>query len=154
MGSEMPEPLYILTESPLHGLGLFAARRIRKGTKIIEYVGERIDEEEANRRYDDESMEHHHTFLFSVNDEEIIDAAVDGNDARFINHSCDPNAEAVLEGDRIFIIATRTIRPGEEITYDYQLERDDTPEELWYTLYACHCGAVNCRRTILDSHAA
>ncbi len=147
----MREPLYKLSTSPLHGLGMFAARRIRKGTSIIEYVGERIDEDEATARYDDESMSHHHTFLFGVDEDVIIDAAVDGNDARFINHSCDPNCEAVLDGDRVFIVAVKTIQPGEELTYDYALEREDTPEKLWYTLYACRCGAANCRGTILDT---
>lgn len=150
----MPDPLYTLTESPIQGLGLFAARRIRKGTRIIEYTGEHITEEEASRRYDDDAMIRHHTFLFSVGEDEVIDAAVGGNDARFINHSCQPNCEAVQDEDRIFIVALRKIESGEELTYDYQLERDEEPDATWAALYACRCGAPNCRGTLLDVSGA
>jgi SET domain-containing protein len=75
---------------------------------------------------------------------------VNGNDARFINHSCNPNCETVIEGSRVFIDAIRSIRAGEELGYDYQLtwESTDDPEEL--ALYACHCGAKHCRGTMLD----
>ena len=149
----MPEPFYTLTNSRIQGKGLFAARRIRKGTRIIEYTGERIDEDEASRRYDDDAMDRHHTFLFGVDEDTVIDAAVGGNDARFINHSCDPNCEAVMEDDRIFIFALRKIDPGEELTYDYQLERGDESAESWTTLYPCRCGAANCRGTLIDTAA-
>jgi len=149
----MSEPLYTLTNSRIQGKGLFAARRIRKGTRIIEYTGERITEDEASSRYDDDAMERHHTFLFGIDDDTVIDAAVGGNDARFINHSCDPNCEAVIEDDRIFIFALRKIDAGEELTYDYQLERGDESADTWTTQYPCRCGAPNCRRTLIDSAA-
>ncbi len=138
-----------LRKSAIQGLGAFATRQIRSGQRIIEYTGEHIGNDEADRRYDDEKMKRHHTFLFIVNSKEIIDAAVGGNDARFINHSCDPNAEAVVEGKRIFIYALRTIRPGEEVLYDYQYERttDHTDEDEKF--YKCRCGAENCRGSIL-----
>ncbi len=141
---------YILRKSPIQGYGLFASRDIKKGKTIIEYTGEHITEEEASRRYDDDAMDQHHTFLFSVGDDDVIDAAVGGNDARFINHSCDPNCEAVQDDNRIFIVSTRKIREGEELTYDYQLERDDEPDESWTTRYACRCGSPKCRGTLLD----
>ena len=91
-----------------------------------------------------------HTFLFVVDDEVCIDAGVDGNDARFINHSCDPNCESNIEGGRVFIDAIRTIEPGEELGYDYALtwESSDDPAEL--ALFACRCGAAGCRGTMLD----
>jgi uncharacterized protein len=145
-GKEQP---FELRKSAIQGLGAFATRKIRRGQRIIEYTGEHIDNDEADRRYDDEKMKRHHTFLFIVNDKEIIDAAVNGNDARFINHSCDPNAEAVVEGKRIFIYALRTIQPGEEVLYDYQYERteDHTAEDEKF--YKCRCGAENCRGSIL-----
>src|SRR5689334_2436613 len=91
-------PLIEVRRSPIAGLGVFAARAIPEGTRLIEYTGERIGPEEADRRYDDDAMTSHHTFLFAVDDDVVIDAAVGGNDARYINHSCAPNCEAVDEG--------------------------------------------------------
>ena len=91
-----------------------------------------------------------HTFLFVVDDDLCIDAGVGGNPARFINHKCDANCETIIEGRRVFIEAIRTIQPGEELGYDYQLtwESTDDPDEL--ALYNCRCGAANCRGTMLD----
>ena len=148
MANEKGQP-FELRKSEIQGLGAFATRQIRRGQRIIEYTGEHIGNDEADRRYDDEKMKRHHTFLFIVNSKEIIDAAVGGNDARFINHSCDPNAEAVVEGKRIFIYALRTIRPGEEVLYDYQYERTDDHTEEDEKFYKCRCGAENCRGSIL-----
>lgn len=135
--------------SRVHGRGAFATRRIRKGARVIEYVGERIDGDEADARYDDESMEHHHTFLFEVGKDSFIDAAHNGNEARFINHSCGPNCAAYQEGERIFIEATQNIQPGIELNYDYDLGPVDDYPARWRELYACRCGADNCRGTIL-----
>jgi hypothetical protein len=80
----------------------------------------------------------------------VIDAGVGGNEARFINHSCDPNCETVIEGGRVFIEALRDIEPGEELGYEYGLtwESTDDPEEL--ANYACRCCAASCRGTMLD----
>ncbi len=142
-------PYFIIRQSSIQGRGAFALRRIRKGTRIIEYTGERISSAEADRRYDDDSMRRHHTFLFTVTSRTVVDAAVHGNDARFINHSCDPNCEAVIEDGRIFIEAIRTIQPGEELGYDYQYEREQGYGEEEERFYACRCGAPNCRGTIL-----
>lgn len=142
-------PFFEVRRSPIQGRGAFALRRIRAGTRIIEYIGERISEEEADRRYDDTKMKRHHTFLFTLDDGTVIDAAVGGNDARFINHSCAPNCEAVIEDGHIYIEAIRTIQPGEELVYDYQYERTDDTDDSDEALYPCHCGAPNCRGTIL-----
>jgi SET domain-containing protein len=138
-----------LRRSEIQGQGAFAIRPIRRGTRIIEYVGERITPEEADRRYDDDGMGRHHTFLFSVDKRTVIDAAVDGNEARFINHSCAPNCEAIDEKKRIYIEAIKSISPGEELVYDYGYERDGTEDEDWERLYVCKCGAPTCRGTIL-----
>jgi SET domain-containing protein len=138
-----------LRESAIQGRGGFAIRTIPRGTRIIEYVGERISNEEADKRYDDGGMGRHHTFLFSIDSKTVIDAAVDGNEARFINHSCAPNCEAIDERKRIYIEAIRTIAPGEELTYDYAYERDGTEDEEWERVYMCKCGAPTCRGTIL-----
>jgi uncharacterized protein len=142
-------PLFEVRASPIAGLGVFATRRIRRGARIIEYVGERISSEEASERYDDDAMKHHHTFLFAVDDDTVIDAAVGGNEARFVNHACAPNCEAVNEDGRIFIEAIEDIAKGTELVYDYALVREDRWKESWRKLYACRCGAPKCRGTIL-----
>jgi len=143
-------PLYVVKRSKIHGRGVYAARRIRSGTRIIEYVGDRISHDEADSRYEMKADDDGHTFLFVVDDDLCIDAGVGGNAARFINHKCDANCETIIEGRRVFIEAIRTIQPGEELGYDYQLtwESTDDPEEL--KLYACRCGAPQCRGTMLD----
>jgi len=146
---EKANKYFELRRSSIQGRGAFATRPIKRGTRIIEYTGERISPEEADRRYDDGGMGRHHTFLFSVDSKTCIDAAVDGNDARFINHSCDPNCEAVDERKRIYIEAIRDIAEGEELAYDYQYERDGTEDEKWEKIYVCKCGAPTCRGTIL-----
>ena len=143
-----PQP-FELRASSIQGRGAFATRAIRKGARIIEYLGERISQAMADERYDDTKMSRHHTFLFNVDEDTVIDAAHEGNDARFINHSCDPNCQAFLEGDRIFIYALRDIAAGEELSYDYAYDRteDMGPEEE--ALYVCRCGTQACRGTIL-----
>jgi len=143
-------PMFIVRRSRIHGSGVYAARRIRKGTRIVEYVGERITHAEADARYEAKGEDDGHTFLFVVGPRIVIDAGVGGNEARFINHSCDPNCETVIEGGRVFIEAVRTIQPGEELGYEYGLtwESTDDPEEL--ANYACRCGARQCRGTMLD----
>lgn len=139
-----------LRRSPIAGLGAFATRGIKKGTRIIEYTGERISNAEADRRYDEDKMSDHHTFLFTLNRQTVVDAAVGGNEARFINHSCAPNCEAVIEdGRRIYIEALEDIPLGTELVYDYQYERMDDHTADDERFYACQCGAPGCRGTIL-----
>src|ERR1019366_7186859 len=101
-------------------------------------------------RYDDHEGGPHHTFLFTVSRRVVIDATVNGNEARFINPSCDPNCESVIEGGRVFIDAAKPIKTGTELTYDYAYTRDGSETEEDETgLYGCRCRATSCRRTIL-----
>jgi uncharacterized protein len=144
-------PKFEVRRSRVHGRGVFALRRIRKGTRLIEYVGQRVSHEEADRRYADKDERDNHTFLFTVDKRTVIDAGVDGNDARFFNHSCDPNCESVIEGRRVWIEAIRTIAPGDEMTYDYQIVRDDGDPPDIDKIFACRCGAEHCRGTMLWS---
>ena len=136
--------------SPIHGTGVYAKQAIKKGTRIIEYLGERISHAEADRRYELKGDDDGHTFLFIASNRTVIDAGVQGNAARFINHHCSPNCETVIENSRVFIEAIRNIAEGEELGYDYQLtwESTDDPQEL--ALYECRCGAKRCRGTMLD----
>jgi SET domain-containing protein len=146
-GGDLP---FELRPSRIAGLGAFATRPIKKGTRIIEYTGERISNAESDRRYDEAKMASHHTFLFTLNRQTVVDAAVGGNEARFINHSCAPNCEAVIEdGRRIYIEAIKDIPVGEELVYDYQYERTADHTEEDERFYACRCGAPGCRGTIL-----
>jgi SET domain-containing protein len=145
----MEQPWFELRRSSIQGRGAFATRRIPKRTRIAEYVGEHISHAEADRRYDDEKMARHHTFLFTLSSRTVIDGAVGGNDSRYINHSCEPNCEAVIEGRRIFIYALRDIAAGEELVYDYRYERDANATEADEKMYVCHCGAPTCRGSIL-----
>jgi uncharacterized protein len=151
MSANGREPLYVVRHSPIHGRGVFAARYIRKGTRIVEYTGERISNREADRRYDDTHMKRHHTFLFTLDKKTVIDGAIatGGGDASFINHSCDPNCEAIITGKKIFIHALRGIYPGTELAYDYQYERTGKNDAKLEKFYFCQCGADNCRGSIM-----
>jgi hypothetical protein len=143
-----PPRLFIVRHSPIHGRGVFATVEIPKGTRIIEYTGERISHDEANARYsstDGAAL----VLLFTVDKTTVIDAAVGGNDARFINHSCTPNCRSVKEDGRIFIEARRRIAPGEELTYDYRLEVNALERKRGAVLYPCACGSARCRGTLI-----
>ena len=143
--------LFEVRHSSIHGYGVFAARRIRKGTSVIEYLGERVSHAEADERYKDKVSTDNHTFLFTVDEKTVIDAGVNGNEARFINHGCDPNCESAISNKRVFIMAIRTIQPGEELAYDYQIERDSGDAPDIDDVYACRCGAMNCRGSMLEA---
>jgi SET domain-containing protein len=138
-------------DSGIHGRGVYATRAIKKGTRIVEYLGERITHAEADRRYARKGDDDGHTFLFIASRRTVIDAGVNGNAARFINHSCDPNCETVIENGRVFIESIRRIKPGEELGYDYQLTWESTDDPVELSLYACRCGAKRCRGTMLDT---
>jgi SET domain-containing protein len=145
--ADKPRPFEV-RRSRIQGRGVFATAQIRKGKKLIEYVGEPITPEEADRRYDDANGRHH-TFLFVLNDTTVLDARRGGNDARFINHSCEPNCETVIDNDRIWIRSITPIAPETELVYDYRFDWDDAyePDDVRY--YACRCGGAKCRGTIL-----
>jgi SET domain-containing protein len=144
-----PQPFEI-RDSPIAGRGAFALRRIAKGERVTEYIGERITHAEADRRYDDDSMHEHHTFLFTVSGRTVIDATVDGNDSRYINHSCDPNCESEVVRGRVYVLALRDIAEGEELHYDYAYQRDGTESEVEEGQYRCRCGTRLCRGSIME----
>ena len=143
-------PLVEVRNSPVHGRGVFAAKPIAKGARIIEYIGDRISHDAADKRYDDHDENDNHTFLFIVDKKTVIDAGVGGNDARFINHQCEGNCESVIENRRVFIKATRAIAPGEELGYDYEIGRDKDDPDNVDEIYACRCGTPKCRGTMLE----
>jgi len=135
--------------SAIQGRGMFALGPIRKGARVIEYIGERISHREADRRHTSEDGWFAHTMLFIVDGKTVIDATYRGNSARWMNHSCRPNCEAVDDGGRIYIEAIRGIRPGEELTYDYNLMLDEPHTPAAKKAHPCRCGALRCRGTLL-----
>ena len=138
-----------IKSSPIQGLGAFATERITRGTRLIEYAGERLTPAEADARYPDDEAVRHHTYLFAIDDDVVIDAAVDGNEARFINHSCDPNCDAVIDDGRIWIETIRAVEPGEELAYDYAYTLEERHTPAAKKRFPCRCGSVRCRGTIL-----
>jgi uncharacterized protein len=119
--------------SPIHGQGGFAAQFMSKGTRIIEYAGERITKAESLRRCEAQNW-----FIFGLDEEFDLDGNVEWNPARFLNHSCAPNGEAVCEDGRVWIVALRDIQSGEEITFNYGYDLAD------YAEHPCQCGAPEC----------
>lgn len=142
-------PAFVVKGSRIHGRGVFAARQIAAGTRIVEYKGERITEEQAVERHGRDPENPHHTFFFSLEDGRMIDGDAGGNNARWINHACEPNCQAREENGRVFIYALRDIAPGEELGYDYGLVLDARHTAAVKRDYACRCGAPNCRKTML-----
>jgi SET domain-containing protein len=137
-------------KSGVHGTGVYATARIRKGTRIIEYTGERLPWKEAMDLPPNDPARPFHTFFFSLDNGDVIDAARGGNAARWINHSCDPNCETSETDDRIFIYALRTIHPGEELFYDYRIVPAERRTKALEKDFACHCESPNCRGTMLE----
>ena len=144
------EPLFEIRSSPLAGKGAFATQPIPAWTRLIEYTGERVSHEVADARYeDDEAAGNTHTVLFTVDDKTVIDAGVGGNEARFFNHSCGPNCQSRIVRKRVYLETIKDIEPGEELTYDYEIPREGESDETARRKWPCHCGAPNCRGTLL-----
>ena len=144
-------------QSDIHGNGVFAIANIKKGEQVVEYKGKRRTHAEVDKD-DTGDVESGHTFLFTLNDDYVIDANHKGNKARWINHSCDPNCEAVIdehEGknrkkDRVLIEAIRNIKPGEELTYNYGITLDEPHTSRLKKIWECKCGSKKCTRTMLQ----
>ena len=135
--------------SGVHGKGVFALQPIPAGEVILEYVGEIIKWPEALRRHPHDPSDPNHTFYFTIDDGQVIDANVGGNASRWINHACEPNCEADQDGSRVFIKALRDLMPGEELFYDYGLVIDERYTPALKKQYECRCGSPVCRRTML-----
>lgn len=135
--------------SAIHGRGVYATCFIPKGTAIIEYVGERIDKKESERRGNAQHAKSLKTgdaavYIFILSKTYDIDGNVPWNTARLINHSCNPNCEAWIVGRKIFVHALRDIDAGEELTFDYGFDVD------CYEDHPCRCGADQCKGYIVS----
>ncbi len=123
----------VFKKSPIHGVGGFARQFVAVGTRVIEYVGEKITKAESLRR-----CEHNNEYIFALDDEFDLDGNVPWNPARFLNHSCSPNCEAKPDGERVWFVALRDIAAGEELTFNYGYDLED------YREHPCRCGATDC----------
>lgn len=147
----MKNELVVVKNSAIHNKGVYAARDISQGMKIIEYVGEKVTKEEGTRRGDlqtelakkDPSIGE--VYIMELDDEYDIDGNIPNNPAKFINHTCDPNCRDTVEDGRVWIVATRDIKKGEELGYNYRFGLDD------FQNYPCRCGSARCFGYILDS---
>lgn len=147
----------VAKKSAIHGDGVFATAAIAAGERVIRYKGLLRSHDEVDALYG-ERPEDGHTFLFTLNEDYVIDANVDGNVARFINHSCAPNCEAVVHQnkngkrhkDKIQIEAIRDIAAGEELTYNYGIVLHEPHTAKLKKLWACHCGSPQCTGTLLQ----
>ena len=149
-GRAKPTKRIEVRRSGIHGRGVFARERIRKGARIIEYTGRRVPWKEAQELPPFDPKNPYHTVYFSVDDGDVIDAAVGGNEARLINHSCEPNCETYEEEGRIFVHALRGLRPGEELFYDYKMIPAKRRTRKVEKEFACFCGTKRCRGTMLE----
>lgn len=148
----------VARRSPIHGNGVFAVSAIPKGDEVIQYKGTLMTHAEADEMYGD-GGETGHTFLFTLNDDYIIDANRKGNTARWINHSCQPNCRAMVEEsssgdprkDKVVIEAIRAIKPDEELTYDYGIVLEVPHTARLKKLWVCRCGSPKCTGTLLKS---
>ena len=145
MGREPITSKYIeVRESEIHGTGVFASTKVPKGKKVIEYIGEKITKKESARRSialiekNRGSETDGAVYIFEVNKRHDIDGNIPENTARFINHSCDPNCEPDVIKNRVWLISTRKIKKGEELSYNYGFDLED------YEEHKCRCGAKEC----------
>jgi|TARA_B100001964_G_C14207968_1_gene589070 hypothetical protein len=139
MKKEIRLPKLIVKKSNIHGKGVFTLEPIKEGQRIIEYTGEKIPGKEGDRRSE---MDDKLTYIFILDDKYDIDGSVNGNEARLINHSCNPNSYTDIIDGKIYILADKDIISGEEISYDYSLEADEAMK--------CKCGAKKCRGVVND----
>ena len=139
--------------SKVHGRGIFAKKNISKNTKIIQYVGDKITKSEGDRRSSKRIKNYLNSsatgsvYIFELNSRYDIDGFVKWNNAKYINHSCEPNCEVDIIDNEIWISSIKKIKSGEELTYDYgySFDKDD------YKDHVCKCGSKNCIGFIISS---
>ncbi len=126
----------MIRSSSIHAAGCYTTSAIAKGVQVVEYTGPRISKREADKRFEDSRI----TYLFAIGNGSTV---INGMGvAMYINHSCDPNCETEEVDGRVWIMSLRSIAPGEELTYDYNLFDGDESDAR------CYCGAKNCRKTM------
>ena len=143
--------LWFKKKSGVHGSGLFAFQNIKKGLKIIEYVGDKVTKKEGDRRADIQlnkakrNINNGMVYIFELNKRYDIDGSVKYNHAKLINHSCSPNCEVVIDNNEIWILAIKKIKKNAELSYNYGYAYDED-----YVDHTCKCGSSKCVGYILD----
>lgn len=145
--------MWKVKKSVIHGTGVFATQNIKRGTKIIEYIGEKIEKLEGDKRSEIRIKKYLNSkttgsvYIFELNSRYDIDGSPKYNKARYINHSCKPNCEVEIVRGHIWIRAIKNIIEKDELTYDYgyEFDKDD------YTDHKCKCGSKNCIGYIISS---
>ena len=136
--------------SPIHGTGAFAKGPLARGTRIIQYKGQRFPKSELAAQAEGGGRQL--TYVLNLDAEHAIDGAVGGNEARFVNHSCAPNCEIYIFDGVPWLYAMQDLPEGAELTFDYQL-RSTTGVRLSAglsrELFPCRCGAPSCRGTLV-----
>jgi SET domain-containing protein len=137
------EPAYFVHESSVHGRGLYAARDVKKGERILEYLGEKVTKKESERRATELVEKAKETgggavYMFILNQTHDIDGNVDYNDARLMNHTCEPNCEAHIVRGRIWYVATKDIPQGTELGLNYGFALENWED------HPCRCGTQSC----------
>lgn len=147
--------MWVVKKSKVHGFGVFAKKTIKKGTKIIEYIGEKITKKEGDRRSAQRIKKYLNSkidgsvYIFELNTKFDIDGSPRYNKARYINHSCSPNCEVEIENGKIWIKSIKKIRKDEELSYDYGYEFDKND----YTDHVCKCESKKCIGYIISQEA-
>ena len=137
--------MWKVKKSKVHGSGIFASKKIRKGTNIIEYIGEKILKKEGDKRSEKRIKKYLHSkstgsvYIFELNKKYDIDGSPYYNKARYINHSCDPNCEVFGTGLKVWVYAMKNIKKGDELSYDYGFSFDED-----FKNYPCKCNSKNC----------
>ncbi len=145
--------MWRVNKSKVHGSGVFATQQIRKDTRIIEYIGEKISRSEGDKRSEKRIKKYIHSkktgsvYIFELNQRYDIDGSPKYNKARYINHSCSPNCEVEISRGHIWISSIKNINIGEELSYDYGYEFDKED----YKDHECKCGSKNCIGYIISS---
>ncbi|MBT3407763.1 SET domain-containing protein-lysine N-methyltransferase [Candidatus Woesearchaeota archaeon] len=143
---EKTKSIYVKEKkSKIHGTGIYATRDIPKNTYVLEYVGEKVTKKQSDQiaqdlldKYEKNKKKYAGVFLFTLNSRFDINGNVKWNTARFINHSCDPNSEAVIDKGHIWIETIKNVKKGDEITYNYGYDVEN------YEDHPCWCGTKKC----------
>ena len=145
--------MWKVKKSKVHGSGIFATKSIKKNTKIIQYLGEKISKREGDRRSAKRIKKYLHSketgsvYIFELNSQYDIDGSFAYNKARYINHSCEPNCEVEIKKGQIWIISIKNIKKNEEFSYDYGYEFDKED----FKDHVCKCGKKRCIGYIISS---
>ena len=145
--------MWKVKKSKVHGSGVFATKDIKRNTRIIEYIGEKVLRSEGDKRSAKRIKDHLHSeetgsvYIFELNSKYDIDGSPEYNKARYINHSCNPNCEVDIVDGKIWISSIKRISKGQELSYDYGYEFDVDD----YKDHICKCGAINCIGYIISS---